>query len=286
MDKFSALWLSHSRINVFKKCPRAYYLSYLYRDPRTNHKVSLITPSMSLGSAVHSVLESLSSLPVAKRFETSLIERLDQAWLRVAGRLGGFQDPETEAHFKAKGQEMLRRIMSHPGPLQEKAVKIKMDLPSYWLSEEDNLVLCGKLDWLEYLPATDQVHIIDFKTGGGEEAVDSLQLPIYLLLATNCQTREVARASYWYLSRDDYPVEQKLPSLDKSRDLVLKAGKEIKLATSLDRFKCPTDGCKTCLPYEKILAGDAEFVGVGDYNTDLYALFEGQSSSLPESEIL
>ena len=239
---------------------------------------------MAMGSAIHSVLESLTTLPVAARFKTSLVERLGNAWEQINGKKGGFVDQETESIFKKRAEDILRRVMEHPGPLNKKAVKIKMDLPNYWLSQEDGLVLCGKLDWLEYLEDEDAVHIIDFKTGNTDEPVDSLQLPIYLLLAHNCQGREVTKASYWYISRDDFPAEQKLPNLEKSKELILKAGKEIKLATSLERFKCPKGGCKTCEPYEKILSGDAEYVGQGEYNTDLYALFE--NTNTPASEIL
>lgn len=286
-DRFSAVWLSHSSISNFKNCPRAYYLSSIYRDPRTGHKITLVTPSMSLGSAVHDVLESLSVLPTADRFKVSLIDRFQSAWEKVSGQIGGFDDAATEAKYKSRGEEMLRRVMAHPGPLAAKAVKIKMDLPQYWLSEADNLMLCGKLDWLEYNESDNSVSILDFKTGVGEEPVDSLQLPIYYLLAHNCQTRTVKKASYWYLSRDDMPVEKKLPDLDHSYNLVLKVGKEIKLARQLERFKCPAgeSGCKHCTPLEKIIKGEATFVGNGEYGTDLYALFKS-SNTLPESEVL
>ena len=287
MDKFSAVWLSHSSISNFKNCPRAYYLSSIYRDPRSGHKISLITPSMALGSAVHEVLESLSVMPTDKRFEVSLVERFQTAWKKAPGQMGGLSDAQTEARYKKRGEDMLRRVMAHPGPLAQKAVKIKMDLPQYWLSEDDGLMLCGKLDWLEYLESEDSVHIIDFKTGVGEEAVDSLQLPIYYLLAHNCQTREVKKASYWYIGRDDFPIEKKLPDLDKSKELVMKIGKEMKLARQLERFKCPEgeSGCKHCLPLERILRGESTYVGEGDYHTDLYANFES-SSAHPVSEIL
>lgn len=292
VDKYSAIWLSHSSINTFKNCPRAYYLSSIYRDPRSNHKVSLITPSMALGSAVHEVLESLSVLPTANRFDISLIERFHQAWKRVSGQKGGFPDPETEERYKQKGESMLRRVMTHPGPLTEKAVKIKMDLPYYWLSEEDNLILCGKLDWLKFEPVDSNpdtdgyVHIIDFKTGNSEEKADSLQLPIYYLLAHNCQTRPVKQASYWYIARDNLLTPKKLPDLEKSRELILKVGKEIKLARQLERFKCSQGegGCKHCLPYEKILRGEAIFVGTGEYGADIYML-KNQAIS-KDSELL
>ena len=286
MDKFSAVWLSHSSISTFKKCPRAYYLSSVYRDPRNGHKLAITSPSFALGGAVHEVLESLSTKPVAERFRTPLLPLYRLAWDKVSGQRGGFDNEESEKRYFDKGAAMLARVSEHPGPLANKAVKIKMDLPHYSLSEEDNLILCGKLDWLEYLEADDAVHIIDFKTGAGEESVESLQLPIYHLLAHNCQTRPVKKASYWYVARDDTPTERQLPDLDKSHELILKVGKEMKLARSLERFKCPggDSGCKTCEPYEKILRGEATFVGEGDYHSDLYALFE--NSTLPQSEIL
>jgi len=258
----------------------------MYRDPITGHKINVITPSMTLGSTVHEVLESLSVLPTEKRFAISLIERFQKVWEKVSGQRGGFADQETEDRYKKRGEDMLRRVMAHPGALAEKAVKIKMDLPQYWLSEDDGLMLCGKLDWLQYLESEDAVHIIDFKTGVGEEHVDSLQLPIYYLLAHNCQTRTVKKASYWYIARDDMPVEKSLPNLEKSKALVIKIGKEIKLARQLNRFKCPEgeSGCKHCLPFEKIIRGESVFVGTGEYDTDLYINFH--NSSLPPSEIL
>lgn len=286
MDKFEAVWLSHSAISTYKKCPRAYYLSSVYRDPRSGHKLALASPAFALGCAVHEVLESLSILLVADRFKRPLLERFDDAWGKTCGRRGGFDNEATEARYYEKGKAVIARVAEHPGPLSNKAVKIKMDLPHYWLSESDNLVLCGKLDWLEYLEADDAVHIIDFKTGSSEESVESLQLPIYHLLAHNCQTRPVKKASYWYVARDDMPVERPLPDIELSYAQVLKIGKEIKLARQLDRFKCPSgeSGCKTCLPFEKILRGEATFVGEGDYHADLYAIFESQMA--PESEIL
>src|SRR3989338_4517432 len=115
-DKYTAVWVSHSSITDFLKCPRAYFLHNIY---------------------------------------------------------------------KKRGEEMLSYLGQNPGPLKNLAVKIKMDLPYYYLSEQDNIILCGKIDWLEYLPESDSVHIIDFKTGRGEEDKDSLQLPIYHLLVTN-----------------------------------------------------------------------------------------------------
>ena len=160
--------------------------------------------------------------------------------------------------------------MDHPGPLKNLAVKIKMDLPYFWLSEPDEIILCGRIDWLEYLPDKDAVHVIDFKTGKNEESQDSLQLKIYYLLANHTQERPVAKLSYWYLDHDRTPKSQDLPDPKKAEAQLFKIAKEIKLARKLERFKCPHGGCRHCQPYEDILAGKAEFLGVDSKGYDVY----------------
>jgi CRISPR/Cas system-associated exonuclease Cas4 (RecB family) len=286
-DKFSATWVSHSSICDFLKCPRAYYLKNVYKSPETGHKMSVMSPPLALGGAVHEVVEALSVLPTQDRFRESLITKFDKVWQKVSGKRGGFFSEEQEAKYKKRGEDMLRRVMEHPGPLKNLAVKIKMDLPHYWLSEEDGIILCGKIDWLEYSPDTDTVQIIDFKTGKNEEDSDSLQLPIYTLLVANCQKRKATKACYWYLDRSNELSERELPDLEESRQRVLKIAKEIKLARKLEIFKCPQQtGCYACKPFEAVLRGEAEFVGTNEYNADVYVFPESLEGGEPESVIL
>lgn len=286
-DKFSAVWCSHTSISDFTKCARAYYLKNVYKDPKTNHKIQLMSPALALGQAVHDVLESLSSIPTDKRFTESLVQKFQTSWQKVSGKKGGFSSPEQEEKYKARGEEMMRRVMNHPGPLTKLAVKIQQDLPHFWLSEEDNIILCGKIDWLEYLPETDSVNIIDFKTSRNMEDGSSLQLPIYHLLVHNCQKRQVAKASYWYLEMSDELVEKELPDLESAHAQVLQIAKKMKLARQLQVFKCSSpDGCMHCKPFEKILAGEAEFVGVNDYNQDIYILKRDSDEMTQESVLL
>lgn len=273
-DKYTAVWVSHTSIADFLKCPRAYYLKHVYRHPETKRKMKLMAPPLALGSSVHEVVESLSQLPREKRFHEPLLAKFDRAWEKVSGKKGGFADIDSEYRYKVRGQEMIRRIMNHPGPIERQAVKIQKDLPHYWLSEEDNIILCGKVDWLEYLPETDSVHIIDFKTGKNEEDEESLQLPIYHLLVHNCQKRTVTKASYWYLDSSDTLTEKVLPDLEEAKRRVLDIARQVKLARQIQRFKCPEGdaGCYVCGPMEKIVKGKAEFVGVDEYNTDVYII--------------
>lgn len=285
MDKYSAVWVSHSSLSDFIACPRAYYLKNVYKDPNTGHKIQIVGPSLSLGQAVHEVLEALSVLPTNQRFTHSLVQSFDTVWKKVSGKRGGFTSPEQEAIYKNRGEAMIRRVMANPGPIAQLSVKIKEDLPYFWLSESDGIILCGKIDWLAYHPDTDSVTIVDFKTSKQEEDSKSLQLPIYCLLVHHCQRRTVDGAAYWYLEFSDELQAKPLPNLDDARDTVLTLAKQVVLARKLGRFVCPegAHGCRACRPFERILAGEGEFLGTQD-RRDLY--FVGQAKDMPESEIL
>lgn len=290
-DKYSALWVSYSSLTDFQNCPRAYFLKHVYKDPESGQKIKIINPPLALGKIVHEVLESLSNMKVEDRFKKSLIYKFDSLWEKVSGKKGGFLNEKTEERFKKRGKEMLTKITRNPGPLANLAVKIKtnssMKIASYWLSKEDEIILCGKIDWIEYLKETDRVHIIDFKTNKKRKNKDSLQLPIYLLLAENCQKRKVEKISYWYLEQNDKPTEMPLPDKNKAEEKILKIAKEVKLSRQLERFKCPyKTGCMYCRPYEAILNGEGELVGKGRFNEDIYILKEPLQDGEYESEIL
>lgn len=236
-----------------------------------------MNPHLALGQAVHNVVEELSTLPSDQRLAKPLKERFEEAWTAVEGKKGGFSSDAQEKDFKKRGYAMIERVENHPGPLLRKAVRIKQDLPHYWFSEEENLILCGKVDWLEYIEEKDAVHVIDFKTGRRKEKEDSLQLPIYLLLLKNTQSRDVEKMSYWYLGSDDEPVEVALPDEEESIERIMKVAKRIKLARQLKLFTCSKDeraGCSACNQYDSVVKGKGEFVGVGEYNKEVYILPE------------
>lgn len=273
-DKYTAVWVSHSSISDYLKCPRSYFLRNVYKDPKTGHKMTVMTPPLALGQAVHEVIESLAYLPVEERLKISLVKRLDTIWLKVTGKKGGFRNYTIESEYRQRAVQMLLNLQEDPGPILKKAIKIKsnMGLPHYWLSEKEGIILCGKIDWLAYDEETDSVHIIDFKTGKHEEKENSLQLPIYLLLATNTQTKKITGASYWYLDRDSGIVEKKLPKVGDSYKKVLDVAKDIKDARQKKELVCPHGGCNACRPYERILKEEGEFVGTSDTRQDIYVL--------------
>lgn len=276
-DKYGAIWLSHSSISDFLKCPRLYYYANMYKNPRSGKKISIIKPALALGQVVHGALDELASLPVDQRFGEPLEKRITRMWETIAGKKGGFQSDDQENDYKNRALQMVQTVQQHPGPLASKALRLKQDLPNYWFSEEDNMILCGKIDWIEYLEATDSIHVLDFKTGRTREKEGSLQLPIYLLLLLHTQSRKIEKMSYWYMQLSDTPEEVALPDEDTAKQQIMQIAKRIKLARQLNHFNCEVDeknGCRHCAPYEAVIKGKGEFVGVGEYNREMYILTE------------
>lgn len=288
-DKYSAVWVSHSSMSDFLKCPRLYYLHNMYKSEKTGRKISIVSPHMSLGIAVHEVLEGLGDYPAHERIQKDLHAKFEEAWMNVSGKKGGFTSEDEEEGFKARGKVMIDNVIKDPRFLKNKCVKLKRDtMPcNFYLSEDHNIILNGLVDWIEYIPSTDSLHIIDFKTGKSEESESSLQLPIYLLLCNALQNRKVTKASYWYLETDKV-VEKELPDSDTAFKDVFEVALQVKEARKDAKrdgvekvFVCPKGaydpttkegGCIHCRPYEWILAGDEsmESVGVGGFNQDLY----------------
>ena len=290
VDKYTAVWVSHSSMGDFIKCPRLYYLHNMYKSGKTGHKVSIVSPHMSLGIAVHEVLEGLAEYPSSDRMDRDLRAKFEEAWLKVTGKKGGFTGDEEEG-FKQRGKEMINNVIKDPRFLPNKCIKLKRDtMPcNFYISEDHNIILNGLVDWIEYLPLTDSLHIVDFKTGKHEEKDGSLQLPIYLLLCNALQKRKVTKASYWYLESDKM-VEKELPNLETAKKDVLEVAMKVKEARRLAKkegedaiFICPEGaydpitkegGCMNCRPYEWIINNDErmESVGIGGFNQDIYII--------------
>lgn len=292
-DPYKAVWVSHSSMGDFLKCPKLYYLHNVYKNSN-GRKIAIVTPHMSLGVAVHNVLENLSSYKTEERSSRDLLADYEDNWKKVSGKIGGFVDIETETEFKKRGEGMLKMVQSNMGPLLKKTVHFppltknengemqKVDmLPHYYMNDTENLILCGKVDWLEYIPETDSLNVIDFKTGKHDEKEGSLQLPIYLLLLSNLQKRKITRAQYWYVDRDTEPVDSELPDIKVAHEKVYTVASQVYAARMSENYECVNgnEGCMHCKPYELIVKKNRgediqniEYVGKGEYKQDLYII--------------
>lgn len=266
------LWLSHTSIGDFLSCPRAYYLRHMYKDPKTKNKINIVNPYLALGNTVHDVLESLSVLKAEERMKQPLMELFEKKWEDFHGEAGGFRDEFEEQEFKNRGKRMIQRVIDNPGIFLNKAIKLKSPdslPPRFCISAEHNIILCGKIDWLEYFPEDDSVHIIDFKTGTNSEKEESLQLPIYSLLVKNCQKRNIKKISYWYLEWDNHPLEMTLPDLEKAYKQIIEIATQVKKFRQSGEYNCPKHGCFSCRPLQDIVDGNAKFIRTSGYQ-DIY----------------
>ncbi len=274
-DKYTAVWVSHSSMGDFLKCPRAYFLKNMYKNA-AGKKINMVSPALSLGQAVHGAVEGLAQHKAEDRFSQPLLETFEKEWKKVSGMRGGFKSAEEEGQYKARGKAMIERVVKNPGPLKNKTVKLPPSAndmpPNFFLSDEENIILCGKIDWLEYVPEDDSIRVLDFKTGAHDEKEESLQLPIYRLLLEALQKRKVSGAAYWYLDRNDTPEAVVLPESTDAKEKVLAVARKVKEARAGKNLSCPRGpaGCFACAPFEKILRGEATHVGTGEYGQELY----------------
>ncbi len=259
MYKEKTLWISYSAISLFSKCPHSYYLGYEYRNPNTGNRIQIVNPYLSLGSAVHETIEGLIDVPVAERTKISLTERFKDIFSNYKGLKGGFISSKKEEDFKERGLKMVERVEKSMF-LEKPSTKIKKFLPTVNLIGED-VKLVGNIDWVEILPSG-KAHIIDFKTGNNKESSESLQLPIYLILAEKNLSLEIEKVSYWYLQHDDNPAEHKIGKIDLHLEKIKEKANAIKRAIETRHFPCRYNKkCFSCKEYEDIFNGNAELIG-------------------------
>lgn len=267
--KYKAVWVSYSSISDFIKCPRAYFLKYIYKNPKTGRKIEVTKPALSLGSAVHNVLEPLAKLAPGTRFEKSLGDQFDLEFLKYFGKRGGFSDKEEFEACRAKGHKMIDTVLRNKQSLEAPTYILKEDLLNAWLSKTENIVICGKIDWINKDVNTNTLSVIDFKTSKEEEE-NALQLQIYALLLHILNKENVSTLYYWYLNINETLTQAELPDVKDSYKKILELALKIKLARSENSFVCSRQGCFACRDYEKVFKGEALQVGIGGFNREIY----------------
>ena len=266
------IWISYSAISDFEACPRLYYFRSIFRNSR-NRRIQIVNPYLTLGTVVHKTLEDMGRLPEKEKFKVPLKDKFEENWQLLSGKRGGFDCSEREEEFKNRGHEMINRT-EESETLKKKNHKLADDLLKVRLFKDENVILVGAIDWVELLDNKD-LHIIDFKTGRSQESKNSLQLPIYLILASYNFNKPVKRTSYWYLDRDTSPVSFELDPVEEYVPIVREKARKIQQAISNNDFSCRSGNgkCFKCREYEAILNDQAEYLGYDrKTNKDLYFL--------------
>ncbi|MDP2671765.1 MAG: PD-(D/E)XK nuclease family protein [bacterium] len=257
----NTIWVSHTSLNDFGKCKQLYYLRGLYRDQKygNNFRIQVASPYLSLGEAVHDAIDQLiKRYPKGERSKDKLFYEFNRGWKLKPGKVGGFQSESQEKEFKARGEAMLERFWKHEH--FKNSEPILVDFPKLPLIGQDEAILVGNFDWLEKNESG--LHILDFKTGQNEEEEGSRQLPLYAILGEHVLKKPVTKVSYWYLDKDDEPVEMTLPDLGGTLDEVKTQALEMQKAVNSKDFACTTDVgyCRACHDYHAAINDIAEHV--------------------------
>lgn len=258
----NTLWISYSAISDFEKCKRAYYYKHLYRNPKNNNRIQIVNPYLSLGSIVHESIEGLSAFSPKERKKISLKDRFNNIWENYKGKKGGFISDKQEEDFKERGEKMIERA-ENSDLIKKNSLNMNNVFPKLNLFKDVELV--GSIDWIEILDSG-KSHIVDFKTGKNDESSNSLQLPIYLLLAKENFDRNIEMASYFYLDRDSHPISQKIGSLKFHFEEIKEKANNILKAVQKKDFSCSSGykNCYHCREFDYIFSGTAEYVGYDD----------------------
>lgn len=261
------LWISPSAISDFKNCPRLYFFRNIYRNPKTGYRVNIISPQLTLGGIIHETLEKFTFLEDIADRETRLKQLFQDTWLQKSGKKGGFSSEEEETDFKKRGLDMLNRFLKNShfqDTIPVKLYKSPDYLPKAPLDQlNQEIVLCGKVDWIEELH-DGKLHIIDFKTGEKEERADSIQLPFYAYLVWRLKSKPVGKISYWYLNREDVPKEFPLPDMKETEQKISQYAYLIKKSISINSFNCRSSKgtCFWCEQFKPIEKGEAELIDI------------------------
>lgn len=281
----NAVFISPSSINAFKSCPKAYYFQYVYKNPKTGLKVQVINPKLALGAVVHDVLAQFLHSSKSVREKNQLFFILEKLWKDITGEKGGFTSLDEEKQYKERANKMLETFWSNPHFQSISPIPMP-DFPKLDLG--DDLILTGKLDWIEK-EGEYAYHIIDFKTGEKEEKSDSVQLSTYAILVGSFLTNPQIRASYWYLDHEKDFREIKLPEGKDTLEKLKQMGLIIKNSRLTNSFRCQSgyDTCWACRDFASVIEEKKGKMVAVDYSRkqEIYIVNAEEKSSEPQKSI-
>jgi len=252
-----AIWISHSALEEFYRCPKSYFFRYIYTNSN-GMRITLADPNLTLGVLVDDTIKYYYQ----KKGQVGLQDLfwyLDFKWKIKTGKSGGFISSDQEQIYKEKGRRFLVNFYENIAKLN-----LNPEVPKFLemsLFNDKDVRLCGSPDLIDTLP-DGSLHVIDFKTSEKEAEATTLQLPIYTLLIENVLGKKVSKTSYWYLNVHDRPVEVSLAPKDYLEEIKFRT-QPILLAREAKDFRCNrgADGCFKCSDYDYVKKGVAEIVG-------------------------
>lgn len=172
-------YLSFSQIDSFEICPLQYRYKYLFRLPTPP------SPAQTIGNVLHRTLKEFYQTQIINREKLSLekiLEIFETNWKST-----GFRSKSHEKEVKNEAKKMLESFYQRE-IASAKAFNITALEQPFSFRITPGLKVGGVIDRIDLL-ASDQIEIIDYKTGGrtpDQKAVDhNEQLTLYALAASS-----------------------------------------------------------------------------------------------------
>jgi putative RecB family exonuclease len=281
---------SPSKLNMFFKCPKSYHFYYL--DPiysQVKNELKRLPENIwsfhTLGKAVHNAITLFYHSPPEQRTKQQLKEYLKESWRSEVrwsekpplGKWGGFKTIDEERDSYHQAILMLKKFLK----LAEVEPQVEyLPTKDFKHSIEDyiNLItplgkdfsISGKFDLI--VKDNGFLHIIDFKTGRGEDD-NNFQLRFYKVLAEVNFQRLVRRASFYFL-RDGNKKEFDLEK-EETEEIKEEIVEKIEKIRHTENFETrPSKLCKFCLfktfcPEQEKVTEIVKEVSNEDYLDDL-----------------
>jgi len=231
------LKLSHSKIHTYQECPLQYY----YQE--TLPLVSTTPSHMAFGQWIHQVLERFYRRVMAGQSHS--LEDLLQVF---ADRYdpAEFSDPDQARGYREQGEALLRAFFTR---CQGKFAP-PLAVEKWFSFELDGVKVTGKIDRIDPLPGTEEVEVLDYKTGSAEKtekelqkrADQDLQLGIYALALQATEGRRAGRLTLDYVENQIQVSTSRTPEqLEKVRQVIAEVAAGIRAGhfeAKPERFRC------------------------------------------------
>lgn len=187
---------SYSKISTYLQCPAKYKFTYVLGYK----KLEKPSPHLFLGSNIHTALKKFFELEDFERTKYENLEKiLREVWRNNFERQIVFRDSEEEKKYGLQAILMLRQFWNNEF-LRQKPVFIE---EYFDFQIKENVFLKGKIDRID--KEKDGYHVIDYKTGKEKSNdFEELQLLFYPLLFYKKTSKEVKKASFYYLNSGNF----------------------------------------------------------------------------------
>ena len=214
------LRLSPSSVMGYRNCPQKYLFEKLWSIQGEAQA------TLTFGRVVHSTIKRvMTEVKKGNRLTFDDVRAIyETEWSAV-----GFEDDYQEQEYKKDGLEQLKVFYA---AMMESLPEILEQEKSFELDLENNVIVNGRIDQINFLGQQVDVEIVDYKTGkprSASEAKKDLQLSIYAIAVKEILELNPVRLVFHYLQNNErQETTRDAKQLDEAQKMVQETAAEIR----------------------------------------------------------